>query len=178
MSDKTIIRLSADALDKLFPEGTEVQLQLQQAVLSEVAGRYIKAALSEHLKTYIDSMVKQIATTVNIDQMVAESFHYQHLSHDWRLVPKVDGRVAKAISEAVREKVTDNIHDYIAKCVDEQLAKAVEDVKAHAEYVTKYHINNETVSMAKRNAEAAWKATLQQLTQKFDQSSNAQGNEQ
>lgn len=162
MKDATIIRLSADALDRLFPDGTDARLQLQQAVLGEVAGRYIKAALGEHQKAYIDGLVRRIASAADLDKLVSDSFLKQ--GYAGRLVPNPSGSVAAAIAEAVSSKVTDAIHDYIAKCVDESLAEAVEKAKETAEYIVHKHINNETADMLNKKVQDAWRKTVAQLS--------------
>lgn len=163
MSEKTIIRLSADALDRLFPEGTEARVQLQQAVLSEVAGRYIKAQMTGHMKAHIDEMIRRIHGAAELDEMVADSFLRQ--GYAGKLVPRPNGTVAQAIGEAVRQKVTDEFHEYVAKCVDANLADAVQRANEFAEHVVRRHINDGTAGFLKEQVNAAWSKTLKHLSE-------------
>lgn len=163
MSEKTIIRLSADALDRLFPEGTEARVQLQQAVLSEVAGRYIKAQMTGQMKAHIDEMIRRIHGAAELDEMVADSFLRQ--GYAGNLVPRPNGTVAQAIGEAVRQKVTDEFHEYVAKCVDANLADAVQKANEFAEHVVRRHINDGTADFLKEQVNAAWSKTLKHLSE-------------
>lgn len=162
MSDKTIIRLSADAVDRLFPEGTEARVQLQQAVLSEVAGRFVKTSLDERLRAELTTLIKQTVAGADLDELVAEHFLRKGYAGD--LVPRPGGRVAQAIAEAVRQKVTDEFHEYVAKCVDNQLAEAVEKANEHAEAVVRRHINHRTADFLKHKVDEAWKHTIKHLS--------------
>lgn len=163
MSDKTIIRLSADAVDRLFPEGTDARVQLQQAVLSEVAGRFVKTSLDERLRAELTTLIKQTVAGADLDELVAEHFLRKGYAGD--LVPRPGGRVAQAIGEAVRQKVTDEFHEYVAKCVDANLADAVQRANEFAEHVVRRHINDGTAGFLKEQVNAAWSKTLKHLSE-------------
>ena len=144
MSNKVIIRLNIDAMNALFPEGTEARVDLQAAVLREAAGRHVKGQLTDEMRRIIDKRVKEISSEFDVDAEIRKSFTKTGRWAD-DLTAKPGTPISKAIQSAARMQVEDHIASLISasvkRAVDGLSDKIEDSVSRIADRLTRDEIS-------------------------------------
>lgn len=100
------LKLDTNALASLFPEGSDIQLKLQQAIIQNIADRFLK-------NKSID-IQKQLLQAGNA---VAESCMAQFLTgpyHSRSLSPGIQDKIKQAVHSQVQETITSTIKDILS----------------------------------------------------------------
>lgn len=157
MRDTTIIKLSADALDRLFPEGTDARLQLQHAVLAEAANRYVKGALTDDIRKYLRDIVATASAELNADKLIAEAFKpFAHWSQTLEVKP--DSNIGKTIAESVKEAHRIGASN-LARDMAREAVEAIVDT-AHLRGEIARHISDQLGSQVRKDIAKRVEAAL------------------
>lgn len=102
------IKLNAAAMDRLFPEGTEARVNLQQTIIQNFATRFIKLKTNAELAAWIQPQIRSVT-----QEVVAEYFNLRHYEK-----PAVTDVLRESIKTAFREEVQKNIRDVVGEMKD------------------------------------------------------------
>jgi hypothetical protein len=163
-SNKLIIRLNAQALEALFPEGTEARVQLQNAVLTQAASQYVKGQLSPEVQKYLDAAVSKVAAHIDLEQQIARAFARKQ---GWNAGLEVrDGsHMAEAIAVRVRDEFSKRHAEHIDKLVKQRAALILETLDQRIEQA----INAEVVRVANKRIQERVQLALNTAIQTIDQ---------
>lgn len=102
-NNSLIIRLNPDALNSLFPEGSEARVQLQNSVLTQAAGQFVKGQLTPEVQEFLQAAVSKVAAHIDLEQHIAAAFARKNgWSSDLQV--KDGSSMATAIAERVRKE--------------------------------------------------------------------------
>lgn len=150
-----LLRLDTNAVDALFPEGTQARVELQQAVIAEIIRRQIKPeALGESVTSQIAAARADALNAIKRarDDAAGRAFEEQGVAKStWGGVELKPGAKA-VINEAARQAVRDEITNVIA----EQIGIQAERLRGTVTHDAQAAVNR----MIDREIQAAVKARV------------------
>lgn len=119
----TTIILNTEAVQALFPEGSEARVKLQDTVLRKIAEQHLKNAgigdLAPQLRTELNRALEELQRARS--RAINEALNGQGFRTDWGVQLNVETKAA--ITSAVKEAVGAQISAAIRERVDAQLEK-------------------------------------------------------
>lgn len=164
ITNKVILRLNPEAMDALFPQGTQARVDLQASVLTEASKRFVKGQLTDDIKRHLDTLVTGIANKVDFEAIVAGMFSKKP---GWNQVLEVKPNTGmqKAIADQVALQFQGSISEMIEREVEARLPKAIEGIEGRIQRIVDEKVAIIThESMRKKVNEAFAAAGLRPLT--------------
>lgn len=155
-SDKVMLRLNQPAMNALFPEGSQARIDLQNACLAEASSRYVKRALDDELRTYLDQAVASVVAAVDAPGMIGRAFAKRPHWSGLEVVPSSE--VAKAIAVAVDKRYEELVAQRVNAEVEAALARAVEGLDAKVARLVQIKVDQLTYGLMREKVETAFAA--------------------
>lgn len=122
------LKLDTAAVEKLFPEGTELRVNLQQSVVNNIAKRILDRDISVRLETLIRTHVTHECGMMDLNSLVKNALD-THLEktgwHDFRLKDSTTGQ----IRELVKKKVEQLADSEMQKIINDTLSRSTNTMK-------------------------------------------------
>lgn len=122
------LKLDTAAVEKLFPEGTELRVNLQQAVVNNIAKRILDRDISVRLETLIRTHVTHECGMMDLNTLVKNALD-AHLEksgwHDHRLKDSTTSQ----IRELVKKKVQQLADSEMQKIINDTLSRSTNTMK-------------------------------------------------
>lgn len=158
-----VVRLNLEAMNALFPEGSQARVELQNAVLTQTTGKYVKQMLTSELKAVVDTAVGQTVKDINVPAMIREQFA---ISPNWiaDLVVVPGSRVEDSIRKNVQAQFDNTITEIVQASVAAHLETHLQQVEKRVDEEVAKQITKITQELLTRKVndaiEAARKALL------------------
>lgn len=119
----TTIILNPEAVNALFPEGTEARLELQRTVLRKLSEQYLKNIGIQDLGPQIRSDIAIARDELSRARRVAvdEALKNEGFRTGWGM--ELNTEAKQAIANAVREQITATVNKAIADQIEARLDK-------------------------------------------------------
>lgn len=124
------LKLDTAAVEKLFPEGTELRVDLQQAVVNNIAKRALERQVSHSIDNAIRQHVQHECGMYDLSDMVKTELEKNIQNNGWNQPDTVKDYAANKIRAAVTRHVENLATTEFNKLIDDVLDKATERVKA------------------------------------------------
>lgn len=124
------LKLDTAAVEKLFPEGTELRVNLQQAVVNNIAKRALERQVSHDIDNAIRRHVQQECGMYDLSEMVKKELEKNIQINGWNQPDTVTDNAANKIRGQVTRHVENLATTEFNKLIDDILDKATERMKA------------------------------------------------
>lgn len=123
------LKLDTAAVEKLFPEGTELRVNLQQAVVNNIAKRALERQVSHDIDNAIRRHVQQECGMYDLSGLVRTELEKNIQSNGWNKPDTVEDYAADKIRGQVTRHVENIADTEFNKLINEILDKATERMK-------------------------------------------------
>lgn len=163
-SNKLVIRLNLEALNALFPEGSDIRVELQNSVLTQAASQYVKGQLTEETKKYLDVAISKVAACIDVEQYIASAFARKQ---GWNggLELRDGSAIAEAIAVRVRREFEKKHSDRIDEVVRNRASLILDSLDQRIEK----SINAEVVRLADNRINERVRLALATASQAINQ---------
>lgn len=124
------LKLDTAAVEKLFPEGTELRVNLQQAVVNNIAKRALERQVSHDIDNAIRRHVQQECGMYDLSGLVRTELEKNIQNNGWNKPDTVKDHAADKIRGQVTRHVENLATTEFNKLIDDILDKATERMKA------------------------------------------------
>lgn len=144
-SNNLTLRLNFEALDALFPEGSQQRVELQNSVLTQAAKQYVKGMITPEISKFLEVTVAQVAARMDFLPEIANAFAKKQ---GWNtgLELKDGTDMAKAIADRVFLEFNKKHSELIDRLVSERAEKILSQLDADIDRV----VNAEVVRVANK----------------------------
>jgi hypothetical protein len=163
-NNSLIIRLNPEALNSLFPEGSEARVQLQNSVLTQAAGQFVKGQLTPEVKEFLTAAVAKVAAHIDLEQHIAAAFARKN---GWTsdLQVKDGSNMAQAIAERVKQEFESKHSERVDALVKHRASLILDDLDARIER----SINAEVIRVADQRINERVRLALATASQAINQ---------
>jgi hypothetical protein len=123
MMTNVTLKLDHEAIQALFPEGSEVRVQLQNHILSTAAKQFVKGALTDDMREYLRTLVAATTQELDYKALVAEYFQGGHLGPLGKVHVPDGSPLATALADAARKAFRDNVVSRVTTLISELSAE-------------------------------------------------------
>jgi hypothetical protein len=153
-NDKVIIRLNADAMNQLFPEGTQARIDLQSAVLNEVSTRFVKGQMTEEIEQHLSLLVAHTAKAVDTEALVKRAFAKKP-GWNSQLEVATGSGLALAIGSMVASEFENKLNKMADEAVEKYLPQAMQGIESKVQRVIDSKINEATRELIQKKVNDA-----------------------
>lgn len=129
----TVIRLDRNAIDALFPDGSEARVELQRAVLSTV----IKQSMHVKSPAQIQAMIEKELLAIHADtrKLIAESSAsvaaewFRKIWGEHLLTSDRKMAVRKAVEDSMAEHLTETINSAVSESKEAVISRAAKNAE-------------------------------------------------
>lgn len=148
----TIIRLDREALNNLFPEGTDARVQLQHAIVQEFVRHKVKDVVDE---TIVEGLVTKAIDTVKLVLREEVTAAIKKEIGEYQLWPsKVT--VSLTLVEKAKAEIASQASALISDCIQKYINK--EAIEAQVKASVNYNIVHEVKKQVRDKLDAAKEA--------------------
>lgn len=135
------LKLDTAAVEKLFPEGTELRVNLQQAVVNNIAKRALERQVSHDIDNAIRRHVQQECGMFDLTNLVSKELEKHLEKSGWRDF-KVSDNANHIVRNAVEQKVHQVSDEVFNRVINKALEEATERAKESIDRKIAYALNN------------------------------------
>lgn len=159
---RCVLKLNTPVMNVLFPEGTEARVQLQQAVLEEVAKTYVKTALSSHVHDFLSTLTQKVKNEADIGAIVTKYFQ---TSGGWNSVASLrpDTQLTKALTTAIENAFDNKFYELLEQRVAEKVAQYERTLDGKVGYAVDKRVEQLTNQAIQKRVDAALNAARSAL---------------
>ncbi|AFC21192.1 hypothetical protein GAP31_014 [Cronobacter phage vB_CsaM_GAP31] len=140
------LKLDTAAVEKLFPEGTELRVNLQQAVVNNIAKRALERQVSHDIDNAIRRHVQQECGMYDLSGMVRTELEKNIQNNGWNkpdtvkdyAADKIRGQVTRHVENLASTEfdklvngIIDKATERMKESIDRKIAQALLDVDKH-----------------------------------------------
>jgi hypothetical protein len=158
----TVIRLDRNAIDALFPDGSEARVELQRAVLSTV----IKQSMHVKSPAQIEAMIEKELTVIHADtrKLVAESS--ASVAKEWFQSSWGNHFLTSDRKQCIRKAVEDSMAEHVSESIKSAVSASRESVVFRASKIAERDIQRIVDETVDKSIEEAVKKRFIELAAK------------
>lgn len=143
------LKLDTAAVEKLFPEGTELRVNLQQAVVNNIANRALNRKISHDIDNAIRKHVQEECGMFDLTTLVAKDLEKYIEKSGWKEF-KVNDNANTNVRNAVEKKVHEVSDEVFNRLINKAIDDATERAKESIDRKIAYALSNLEGMIAKR----------------------------
>lgn len=163
-SNKLIIRLNLEALNAMFPEGSQHRVELQNSVLQQAAGQFVKGQLTPEVQKFLETAVSKVAAHIDLEKHISSAFAKKQ-GWSGSLEVKDGSHMAEAIAVRVRQEFEKKHADRIDELVRHRATLILETLDQRIEQ----SINAEVIRLADQRINERVRLALATASQAINQ---------